>query len=186
MRCGWIVLVLLAGCSSAASVDSGSEATQHGNRSEGPATGTQRDGMVFLRGGSFLMGSDDMDPPCAEGCCQISLANERPAHEVQVAGFWIDKHEVSNEQFARFVTATGYVTDAEQIGNAVVFDAHGCGDKDKDKELALRGFRLVDKADWRQPEGPGSSIAARMSHPVVQVSWGDAAAYAQWAGKALQ
>jgi formylglycine-generating enzyme required for sulfatase activity len=150
-----------------------------------PAVGTEQDGMVYLRGGIFLMGSNDPDPACADGACQITFANERPAHEVKVHGFWIDKKEVTNEQFARFVEATGYVTDAEKIGNAIVFDVEGCGDRDQDKELALRGFRLVSKADWRHPEGPSSSIAQRMSHPVVQVSWNDAVAYAHWAGKRL-
>jgi formylglycine-generating enzyme required for sulfatase activity len=150
-----------------------------------PAVGTEQDGMVYLRGGTFLMGSNDPDPACADGACQITFANERPVHEVKVHGFWIDKNEVTNEQFARFAEATGYVTDAEKIGNAIVFDVEGCGNRDQDKELALRGFRLVNKADWRHPEGPGSSIVQRMSHPVVQVSWNDAVAYARWAAKRL-
>jgi sulfatase modifying factor 1 len=177
-----LLLLVLAGCSGAEPASTNTPAV---TRPEGPPTGTERDGMVFLRGGTFVMGTKDKDPPCPDGACRISYANERPAHRVTVDGFWIDTHEVTNEQFAKFVEATGYVTDAEQIGNAVVFDARGCGDSEADQPIEQRGFRIVKQADWRHPEGPDSSIADRQSHPVVQVSWFDAMAYARWAKKRL-
>ena len=97
--------------------------------------------------------------------------------EREVGAFWMDVHEVTNDAFATFVDATGYVTEAERLGDAAVFvldEASGAG-----------AWRLVEGADWRRPEGPGSSIAGRGDHPVVHVSYGDARAYASWAGKRL-
>lgn len=117
--------------------------------------------MVLVRGGSFLMGTDH------------GLPFEAPAHRVTVPSFWIDPYEVTNEAFARFVEATGHLTESEKEGWSGVFDP------------AKKAWGPVEGADWRHPEGPGSSIAARMDHPVVHVSWGDALAFARWAGKRL-
>jgi formylglycine-generating enzyme len=117
------------------------------------------EGMVLIPGGAFTMGSDSGFPA------------ERPAHPVRVSPFFLAKHEVSVAEFAGFVEQTGYVTDAERIGWAAVFDV-GAG-----------GWKRVDGADWRQPLGPGSSAA--QDHPVVQVSYNDALAYAVWAGGRL-
>lgn len=150
-------VLLLAGCSAGT-----------------PPSGTERDGMVFLRGGKYVMG--DKESPSEW---------DRYEHEVEVKDFWIDKYEVTNEQFARFVEATSYVTDAEKIGDAPVFPSKGAGDQDADKPIEHRGFRVLPGAFWRQPEGPGSSNADRMNHPVVHVSWNDAVAFAKWAGKRL-
>jgi formylglycine-generating enzyme required for sulfatase activity len=136
-------------------------------------TGTERDGMVYLQGGAFVMGDKNG---------REWEANE---HEVVVKDFWIDKHEVTNEQFAQFVEATGYATEAERIGNGMVFLKEGVGDADRDREIDLRGGRVVAGVWWRHPESPGSDIGDRMNHPVVQVSWSDAAGYAKWAGKRL-
>jgi len=97
---------------------------------------------------------------------------------VDVAPFRIDRHEVTNDAFAAFVDATGYETDAERIGNSVVFF----------HDFAARGgepFQLVEGADWRHPSGPGSDLDGRGDHPVVNVSWSDARAYAAWAGARL-
>lgn len=96
----------------------------------------------------------------------------------ELGSYWIDVSEVSNERFARFVEATGYVTDAERIGNAAVFDAQAGRE-------GRPPWVLLDGADWRHPEGPGSDIEDRGDHPVVQVSFLDAQAYARWAGKRL-
>jgi formylglycine-generating enzyme len=135
-------------------------------------------GMVWITGGSFNMGDDDERP------------EERAAHEVTVAGFWIDRHEVTNAQFARFVAATGYVTIAERgldptdhpgvppellAPGAVVFTP-------PDGLLNLvdisQWWRYVPGADWRHPQGPGSSIEARDNHPVVNIAYEDALARA--------
>jgi formylglycine-generating enzyme required for sulfatase activity len=119
----------------------------------------ERDGMVHIEGGTFLMGS--RGGPAYEG----------PVHEVEVDAFWMDRHEVTVAEFARFVAATGHTTDAEAFGWSGVFD------------VKTGAWEKVDGADWRHPEGPGSGAAD--DEPVCQVSWRDAAAYARWAGKRL-
>src|SRR6266508_230029 len=117
--------------------------------------------MVRIPAGRLVMGAEG-GPPSKE-----------PLREVAVRSFQMDKHEVTNAAFARFVAATGYRTEAEKSGWACVFDRQ------------VGRWRRVAGADWRRPEGPGSDIRQRQQHPVVQVSWNDAAAYAQWAGKRL-
>jgi sulfatase modifying factor 1 len=101
-----------------------------------------------------------------------TIGDESP-RRVQLAAFRIDRHEVTNRQFAEFVRATSYVTAAEREGAAWIYRA---GDPD---------FSYVRGADWRHPLGPGSDIARAWEHPVVLVSWYDANAYAAWAGKRL-
>jgi formylglycine-generating enzyme required for sulfatase activity len=133
--------------------------------------------FVRLDGGIFQMGTDEMILP-ADG--------ESPARRVRVAPFAIDQYAVTNEWFESFVAATGYVSEAERFGWSYVFagllpDGHS-------PTLAVDDapwWRRVDGANWRQPEGPGSSIASRMDHPVVHISWNDADAFAQWAGGRL-
>jgi formylglycine-generating enzyme required for sulfatase activity len=98
---------------------------------------------------------------------------EAPVHEVEIKGFWLDRYEVTNTEFERFVQATGYKTEAEKIGWSGVFDPR------QHDWIAERG------ADWRHPEGPESSIRTRMDHPVIHVSWNDAMAYGKWKGKRL-
>lgn len=102
-----------------------------------------------------------------------SHPDEAPVHAVALASFLLDRYEVTNRQFAAFVDATGFVTQAERDGYAWGYlkDASD--------------FQAVTGSTWRQPEGPGSSIANRMDNPVVCVSWDDAVAYAKWAGKRL-
>ena len=104
---------------------------------------------------------------------------------VSVDPFWISRRAVSNADFARFA-ATGYVTDAERFGWSFVFA--GLLPPDFPPTPGVRGapwWRRVDGADWRHPEGPGSDVGARSDHPVVHVSWNDAAAYCAWAGTRL-
>ena len=91
--------------------------------------------------------------------------------EVVVKSFWIDRHEVPVSEFARFVEATGYRTDAEKTGRSAMFDS------------AMGELKMEGGASWRSPEGPGS--VARPDEPVCQVSYRDAEAYAKWAGKRL-
>ncbi|MBS1708243.1 MAG: formylglycine-generating enzyme family protein [Armatimonadetes bacterium] len=131
--------------------------------------------MVFIAGGSFTMGAD------------TGMEDEKPPHEVTVSSFYMDKHEVTNAQFAAFVEATHYVTDAEGKPEAKDFP-----DVPADKLVpgaavfsAGTGWAYVPGADWRHPQGPKSSIRDKDDLPVVQVSWNDALAYAKWAGKRL-
>jgi formylglycine-generating enzyme required for sulfatase activity len=140
--------------------------------------------MVWIPGGTFTMGSDSHYP------------EEAPARAVTVSGFWIDQYTVTNKQFQRFVKDTGYVTVAERtpkpedypgalpellVPGSLVFqqaahpvDLHTCS-----------WWVYVSGANWRHPEGRGSSIKHRENHPVVHVAYEDAAAYAIWAGKSL-
>ena len=153
------------------------------------------EGMVWIPGGEFTMGSN----------ASYALRNEGPPHTVVVRSFLMDAHPVTNAQFAAFVAATGYITMAERPVDWEEMRAQlpPGTPRPAEEELApgslvfvptsgpvnLRDlsqwWRWVPGANWRQPEGPGSSIADRMDHPVVQVAWADAQAYAQWAGKRL-
>jgi formylglycine-generating enzyme required for sulfatase activity len=144
--------------------------------------------MVYIPGGEFWMGLADED---------AAFADAKPVHRVRVRGFWIDRTEVTNAEFARFVAATGYLTIAERRLDprefpgvpreqlrpaAAVFSAPK---ESVDLNDAGQWWRLVPGANWRHPEGPGSSIAKRMDHPVVQIAYDDALAYAKWARKRL-
>lgn len=150
-------------------------------------------GMVWVPGGTFSMGDGG---PHAK-------ADEQPLHDVHVDGFWMDAHEVTNREFQRFVEATGYRTRAERGWTAEEFEANSGGlearpeyltpsaavftppQQDVGLDNAARWWRIVEGASWHQPEGPGSGLEGRWQHPVVQVSWEDAVAYAEWAGKRL-
>ena len=116
-------------------------------------------GMVRVVGGSFTLGTDKGFP------------YEGPAYMVSVSSFWIDRREVTVQEFQKFVKATGHKSDAEKFGWSGVFDP-------KTGE-----WKKVDGADWRHPEGPDST--AKPDEPVCQVSYRDAEAYAKWAGKRL-
>lgn len=131
-----------------------------------------RAGMVQVRGGSFTFGSTKGYP------------DERPAaaSPVRVASFWIDRTEVTTAQFAAFVKTTGYVTEAERQGGAVVFHTP------TEVEMNARPFAwwtFVKGADWRHPGGPGSSTYGQANVPVTFVTEADALAYARWLGRDL-
>ncbi|MGV9533690.1 formylglycine-generating enzyme family protein [Streptosporangium sandarakinum] len=135
-------------------------------------------GMVAIPGGAFLMGGEDPDGWAADG--------EGPVREVTLSPFLIDPVCVTNAKFATFVKATGHRTDAERYGWSFVFRHFA------DPRHVIDGtvpgapwWVAVAGADWRHPEGPGSDVTSRQNHPVVHVSWNDAAAYAAWAGKRL-
>ncbi|PTY06076.1 serine/threonine protein phosphatase [Verrucomicrobia bacterium LW23] len=140
------------------------------------------DGMVRLEGGPFLMGSEDEKEVWkADG--------EGPVREITVRPFWIDTTAVTNEQFAAFIAATGYVTEAQRFGWSYVFI--GMLADSKTRKLRARTVRdlqwwyAIEGARWDKPTGPGSHIKKLAAHPVIHVSWNDAAAYAAWAGKRL-
>ncbi|WP_375446902.1 formylglycine-generating enzyme family protein [uncultured Fibrella sp.] len=160
-----------------------------------PGKSGNRTGMVAIPAGTFLMGADN----------DQARPDEYPKHSVCLDGFWMDATEVTNAQFARFVKATGYITTAERkpdweemrkqlppgtpkpadnllVASSLVFSAPA-----QISSLAdySQWWQWVAGADWRHPEGPGSSIVGKENYPVVQVSWDDARAYANWAGKRL-
>lgn len=126
--------------------------------------------MVYIEGGTFQMGSED------------NMRDERPIHEVTVDGFWMETHEVTNADFAKFVEETDHVTMAEKYGDSIKFLG---SEGPVDIGDVNNWWDIVTGVDWRHPEGPESSIDERMDHPVVHVSWNDATAYAEWAGKTL-
>ncbi|KQN36446.1 hypothetical protein ASG37_12585 [Sphingomonas sp. Leaf407] len=103
----------------------------------------------------------------------------RPGKEIPVTGFRIDAHEVTNRQFAAFAAATGYRTRAERDGASAIFVAPT---EPVPLDDATRWWRFVKGADWRHPQGPGSSLHDNWQAPVVHVDRADAAAYAAWAG----
>jgi sulfatase modifying factor 1 len=132
---------------------------------------------VRLPGGIFRMGTDAPTFP-ADG--------EAPSRRVRVRAFAIDACAVTNERFAAFVAATGFVTDAERFGWSFVFDAFvPAGTRVGGVAGGAPWWRQVFGACWRAPEGPRSDVAARGDHPVVHVGWRDAAAFAAWAGGRL-
>lgn len=151
-------------------------------------------GMVWIAGGEFSMGSAD---PTRGGHCHEPMDDARPIHRVVVGGYFIDQTEVTNRAFADFVQKTGHVTTAERppraedlpgvapellIAGSNVFSPTKAPTP---LDSPLRWWRYVRGADWRHPEGPGSSIAGREEHPVVHVGYDDALAYAAWLGHDL-
>jgi sulfatase modifying factor 1 len=152
-------------------------------------------GMAWIPGGEFSMGSKD-PRPLPDGGTE-AMDDARPIHRVYVDGFWMDKTDVTNAQFARFVKATGYVTVAERrpdpkdfpgvppgklVPGSLVFTPPA-------NPVSLDGYSqwwsYVAGANWRHPLGPRSTILEKPTDPVVQVAYEDAAAYATWAGKRL-
>jgi sulfatase modifying factor 1 len=138
-------------------------------------------GMARIPAGSFLMGGNDPDAFPGDG--------EGPVRQVHVSAFRIDPTAVTNTQFATFVKATGYRTEAEKFGWSFVFHLSVRGEaagRVLDGRVPQAPWWLpVEGACWRAPEGPGSDVGRRANHPVVHVSWNDARAYAAWAGKRL-
>lgn len=137
--------------------------------------------MVEIPGGEFLMGNADSFARVGDG--------EGPVRSVALSPYTIDACAVTNAEFACFVAATGYRTEAEQIGWSFVFDGH-VPDSARRHVLPVTvtgtpWWVAVEGANWMAPYGPTSSVDALRDHPVVQVSWCDAQAYAAWAGKRL-
>ena len=153
------------------------------------------DGMVWIPGGRFQVGSES----------ENARPEERPVHRARVTGFFMDQHEVTNDQFAEFITDTEYVTVAERPIKWADLAAQLPPDTPEPPPEMLQPGGLVfippkeqiglrdhtrwwiwkTGASWRHPEGPGSSLEGRGDHPVVMIAWEDAEAYASWAGKRL-
>lgn len=142
------------------------------------------DEMVWIAEGEFTMGSNEFH-------------DALPLHQVKLKGFWMDKHEVTNAQFAEFVKATGYITVAERkldpkdfpgvpldklVPGSAVFTPPS---RVASLEDPLLWWTYVPGASWKHPKGPQSNINGKENEPVVQVCYEDAAAYAKWAGKRL-
>jgi len=137
--------------------------------------------MVALPGGTFLMGTNyDRGFP-ADG--------EGPVRTVSLSPFAIDTYPVTNADFAAFVAATSFRTEAEVFGWSFVFWSHippeRFADLVEDTAAPTPWWCKVPGASWKQPVGPGSDVQETLNHPVAHVSWNDAAAYAAWASKAL-
>lgn len=153
------------------------------------------EGMVWIPGGEFSMGSDQR----SESLCGLpgTINDAIPIHRVYVDGFWMDETEVTNAQFRKFVQETGYITVAETkptleefpgapeenlVAGSTVFSP-------TPYPVSFNNFyqwwSYVPKADWQHPTGPDSSIEGKDNYPVVQVCYEDAVAYAKWAGKRL-
>lgn len=182
MRIVYLLPLLILGCSSKEQPFTGQIAPPH----DPPV------GMVWIPGGTYQMGSP------------TEPEQNAPHHTVEVSGFFMDVTEVTNAQFKEFVDATGYLTIAERLPTKEDF---GGNDPPKDfKPFSICFKQLTGKvslqgpwdnqqsppwweartgANWRHPEGPASDISQRMNHPVVHISWLDAKAYCEWAGKRL-
>ena len=152
-------------------------------------------GMVWIPGGEFSMGAND--PPDMNEVGMKATRDARPIHRVYVDGFFMDKVDVTNAEFAKFVKATDYVTVAERkpraedfpgappenlVAGSVVFSPP---DHAVPLNNHLQWWSYVPGANWRHPLGPGSDIKGKDAWPVVHVAYEDAEAYARWAGKRL-
>jgi formylglycine-generating enzyme len=187
----------IPGASSSAVSNSSAKAASFGptvvNRSSAPEPTPE--GMAWIPGGEFSMGAND--PPEMDDVGMKATLDARPIHRVYVDGFYMDKTDITNAEFAKFVKATAYVTVAERkpkaedfpgappenlVAGSVVFAA-------PDHPVPLNNYyqwwTYIPGANWHHPLGPESNIKGKDNYPVVQIAYEDAQAYAKWAGKRL-
>jgi formylglycine-generating enzyme required for sulfatase activity len=159
------------------------------------APGPARDGMVWIPGGEFSMGCDASN----DAICGLPgvTRDSQPIHRVYVDGFWMDKTEVTNDQFDKFARATKYVTAAERAPTAAEFPTAPAENlvagsvvfTPPDHPVLLNDhyqwWSYIKGANWRHPLGPDSDLKGKGNYPVVHIAYEDAAAYAKWAGKRL-
>jgi sulfatase modifying factor 1 len=193
-----LAVLILAGLTRSARAESVASPFLPTVENKTPAPGPAPAGMVWIPGGEFSMGSV---APTDSGYCTAATMNAvvdaKPIHRVYVDGFWMDQNDVTNDEFAKFVAATGFKTIAEitptkeefpdapvenlVAGSTVFTPTPG--------KVALDDYfqwwSYVHGADWRHPTGPNSNIEGRGNYPVVQIAYADAVAYALWAGKRL-
>jgi formylglycine-generating enzyme required for sulfatase activity len=136
---------------------------------EEPIIDPNRPDMVFVPAGPFIRGS--LSPLQFQAIVGNKEGDEQPVQSIYLDAFYIDITEVINMDFARFVEATGYVTEAEQTGESLIWNE--------------AGWQMQPGAQWRHPAGLQDSIEGKNNHPVVQVTWNDAKAYCEWRGKRL-
>jgi formylglycine-generating enzyme len=165
-------------------------------QNNGRPLGATPEGMVWIPGGEFSMGAQD-PPDINDEVGMTATKDSRPIHRVYVDGFWMDKTDVTNREFAEFVKATGYVTVAERTPKAADFPAAPTENlvagsvvfHPPNHAVPLNDYyqwwAYVHGANWRHPEGPRSNLKGREDFPVVQVAYEDGIAYAKWAGKRL-
>lgn len=196
------IFIGLVSCDQKATTESETEATEvvdKDQKAKNPDVGEAPKGMVWIPGGKYTRGNGSADPEM-----RARFSEEFPAHEVEVDGFWMDETEVTNAQFAEFVKATGYKTQAEKglsqkdfpkakpedlVGGANVFvkpkkDTNPYSLESR-RAGGWRWWSFTKGASWRHPDGPETDIKDRMDHPVRCVTIDDAKAYAKWAGKRL-
>ena len=141
-----------------------------------------KEGMIWIEAGKYSIGFEGPEACESDG--------EGPVREITLDSYCLDQTAVSNAQFTEFIDDTGYVTESETFGWAHVFIGQLSNSKQRKlrESNTVRGLQwwyAIEGAYWRKPEGPGSTIKKRMDHPVVSISWNDATAYAEWAGKRL-
>ena len=169
------MIAVLAGCSQA---DPAPAPTDKASTAAARCIDPANSQMVWIPGGKFVMGTNPHYP------------EEGPPRLVTIAGFWMDTHEVTNDQFAAFVKATGYRTMAERqppqvAGAPVEMLQPGSAVFTVPTPENRNWWRWVPGAQWRQPSGPRTGIDGQGRMPVVQIAYQDAQAYARWAGKQL-
>ncbi|WP_224483978.1 formylglycine-generating enzyme family protein [Robertkochia aurantiaca] len=193
--CLSILIILFSACKEKIS-DTASATVKNGEEIKAPHPAPE--GMVWIPGGNFTMGAPESD--------QRAWPHEKPAHPVRVDGFFMDRTEVTNDEFAEFVRATGYTTVAERPVDWEVLKTQVPPGTPKPQDSLLQPGSLVFEipddpnpnemnyfqwwkwqtgANWKNPQGPGSSIEGKGKHPVVHIAFEDALAYCEWKGRRL-